>query len=253
MYTHIFSEIRSKMNKMFETNIFVKYQFNHQYRIYNSKKDVIKTSIAVEFYKTHFNESLLVQKSEQEEFEIFKKKNYSDNDMSANPKSTNNPFENNDSGPQNVPEIIEMPDSDENKNAPNSIRIEGERADLPISMKGDLSAPIGNDLQTPRGNNLQTEKLPNLIKASQNRMNEKALQTTFDSAKKKIPKIRKHKTVAPIAAFEKPRKKRRAYDPKTFDKKKTSIVFAAKSAKTSDRIVEFKIYYETIIGFDKKK
>ena len=39
MYTHIFNEIRSKMNKMFETNIFVKYQFNYQYRIYNFKKN----------------------------------------------------------------------------------------------------------------------------------------------------------------------------------------------------------------------
>ena len=30
------------MNKMFETNFFIKYQFNYQYHIYNFKKKVIK-------------------------------------------------------------------------------------------------------------------------------------------------------------------------------------------------------------------
>ena len=79
MYTHIFNKIHNKMNRMFETNIFVKYQFNYQYRIYNFKKKVIKTSIIIEFYKTHFKEFLLIQKFKQKEFKIFEK-NYSDDD-----------------------------------------------------------------------------------------------------------------------------------------------------------------------------
>ena len=110
------------MNKMFETNIFVEYQFNHQYHISNFKKNVIKTSIAIEFYKTHFNESLLVQKFKQKEFEIFEK-NYNDDDISANPISANNSFKNNNSNSQNVSETIKMPNSDENENASNSIHI----------------------------------------------------------------------------------------------------------------------------------
>ena len=125
------------MNKMFETNIFVEYQFNHQYCIYNFKKNVIKTSITIEFYKTNFNESLFIQKFKQKKFEILKK-NYSDDDISANPISANNSFKNNDSDSQNVSETIKMPNSDENKNASDSIRIEKKKADLPISMKGDL-------------------------------------------------------------------------------------------------------------------
>ena len=125
------------MNKMFETNIFVEYQFNHQYCIYNFKKNVIKTSITIEFYKTNFNESLFIQKFKQKKFEILKK-NYSDDDISANPIFANNSFKNNDSDSQNVSETIKMPNSDENKNASDSIRIEKKKTDLPISMKSDL-------------------------------------------------------------------------------------------------------------------
>ena len=168
MYTHIFNEIRSKMNKMFEINIFVEYQFNHQYHIYNFKKNVIKTSIAVEFYKTHFNESLFIQKSEQKELEVFEK-NYSDDDTFVNPIFADNLFKNSDFNSQNVPETIKVSNSDENENASNSICIERRKTDLSISMKDDLKVPKGNDLQIPGGNDLQTGKLPNSIKASQNK------------------------------------------------------------------------------------
>ena len=257
MYIYIFNEIRSKMNKMFETNIFVEYQFNHQYHIYNFKKKMIKTLITIEFYEIYFEKPLLIQKFKQKKLEIFEK-NYSDDDP-ANHQTTRNPFENSDSDPQDVSEIIEVPDSDENENASDSIRIEGRKADLPISMKDDLKAPIGNDLQTPRGDDLQipekddlqTEELPNLVKAFENRADEGGPQAAPDFAKERIPKSQRNKTVAPTAAFEKPWRKRRAYDSKTFDKEKTPIALAAKSA--SDRIIKSKIYQKTIIDFDKKK
>ena len=214
---------------------------------------MIKTSTAVEFYKTHFNEPLFIQEFEQEEFEVFEKKNYSDNNMFVNPKSANNPFENSDSDPQSILEIIEVPDSGESESASNSIRIEEKEADLLTSVGSDLLTSKGDDLQTPRGNNLQAGELPNLVGAPQNRVDEGASQATLDSAKERIPKTRRHKTVAPTATFEKLRRKRRAYDSKTFDKKKTPIALAAKSVKTSDRIVKLKIYHKTITGSDKKK
>ena len=144
MYTHIFNKIHSKMNKMFETNIFVEYQFNHQYHIYNFKKKMIKISIMTEFYETHFEKLLLIQKFKQKKFEIFEK-NYNNND-SANHQTTKDSFENNDSDPQNVFEMIEMPDNDENKNASNSIHIERRKIDLLISIKSDLKVSKKNDL-----------------------------------------------------------------------------------------------------------
>ena len=144
MYTHIFNEIRSKMNKMFETNIFVEYQFNHQYRIYNFKKKVIKTLIMIEFYETHFKKFLLIQKFKQKKLEIFEK-NYSDNDF-TNHQTTKNLFENNDSDSQNIFEVIKMFNNDENENASNSIRIEKKKADLLISVKSDLKVSKENDL-----------------------------------------------------------------------------------------------------------
>ena len=249
MYMHIFNEIRSKMNKMFETNIFVEYQFNHQYHIYNFKKKMIKTSIVIEFYETHFKKPLLIQKFKQKEFEIFEK-NYSDDDF-ANHQTTRNLFENNDSDPQNVFEIIKMSDNDESENASNSIRIERRKADLPTSMKGDLEIPRENDLQTSEGDDLQTGKLPNLVKAPENKADEGESQAAPDFARERIPKSRRHKTMAPTAASERPRRERRAYDPKTFDKEKTPIALATKSA--SDRIIKSKTYQKTIISFDKKK
>ena len=215
------------------------------------KKNVIKTSTAVEFYKTHFNESLLIQKFEQKEFEIFEKKDYNNNNMFANSKSTDNSFENNDSDSQNISEIIKMSDNNENKNASNSIYIEKKKTDLLISMKSDLEVPKENDLQTPKRDDLQTEELSNSMKAPQNRADERGLQTASDFARKRIPKFQKHKTMAPTAASERPRKEKRAYAFKAFDKKKTSVAFTTKSA--DDKIVKSKIYHETIIGFDKKK
>ena len=98
---------------------------------------------------------------------------------------------------------------------------------------------------------MQTEKLPNLIKTPENKADEEESQTASDFARKRIPKSQKDKMMALIAAFEKSWKKRRAYDFKTFDKKKTPIVFATKS--TSGRIIKSKTYQKTIIGFDKKK
>ena len=246
---HIFNEIRSKMNKMFETNIFVEYQFNHQYHIYNFKKKMIKTSIVIEFYETHFKKPLLIQKFKQKEFEIFEK-NYSDDDF-ANHQTTRNLFENNDSDPQNVFEIIKMSDNDESENASNSIRIERRKADLPTSMKGDLEIPRENDLQTSEGDDLQTGKLPNLVKAPENKADEGESQAAPDFARERIPKSRRHKTMAPTAASERPRRERRAYDPKAFDKEKASVALTAKSA--GDRIVEPKTYQEAIIGPDKEK
>ena len=202
----------------------------------------------IKFYKTHFKKSLLIQKFKQKKFEIFEK-NYSDNDF-TNYQTTGDLFKNNDSDPQNVSEVIEVSDSDENENASNSIRIEEKKADLLISIKGDLEASKRNDLQIPGGNDLQTRELPNSIRASQNKANEKEFQIAFDFAKKRIPKFWKHKTMAFTAAFEKSWKKKRAYDFKTFDKKKTSIAFTTKS--TNDKIMKLKIYHETITDFDKK-
>ena len=161
-----------------------------------------------------------------------------------------------------------MPDNGGGKNASDSIRIEGGGADLPTSVGGssstsargdlqtsggDLQAPEGDDLQTPGGNDLQAGELPNLVGAPQNRVDEGAPQATPDTARERIPKSRRHKTVAPTAASERPRRERRAYDPKAFDKEKAPIALAAKSAKTSGRIVEPKTYHEAITGPDKKK
>ena len=89
------------------------------------------------------------------------------------------------------------------------------------------------------------------MKASQNRTDEKGLQTAFDSAKKRIPKFWKHKTMVFITAFERSWRKKHAYNSKTFDKKKTPIAFTTKS--TNGKIVKSKIYHKTIIDFDKKK
>ena len=55
-------------------------------------------------------------------------------------------------------------------------------------MKGDLKAPKEDDLQIPEGNDLQTKELPNSVKASQNKADEKKPQIASDFAKKKIPK-----------------------------------------------------------------
>ena len=79
MYTHIPSEIRSKMNKVSEAGIFVEYQSSHQYRIYNPKKGVVETSTAVEFYETHPGGPLLAQEPEQGELEA-PEEDYSDDD-----------------------------------------------------------------------------------------------------------------------------------------------------------------------------
>ena len=97
MYTNILSEIRSKMNKMFEAGIFVGYQFNHQYRIYNSRKGAVETSIAVEFYETHPGGPLLAQEPEQGELEA-SEEDYSDDDP-ADHQATGDPSENSDPGP----------------------------------------------------------------------------------------------------------------------------------------------------------
>ena len=241
MYTHIFSEIHNKMNKMFETNIFVEYQFNHQYHIYNFKKKVIKTSITIEFYKTNFKKPLLIQKSKQKKLKT-SEKNYSDDDP-ANHQATGNPFENSDSDPQGVSEMIEMPDNGGSENASDSIRIEEGGADLSTSVKDDLQIPGGDDLQA--------EELPNLVRAPENRADEGGPQAAPDSARERIPKSQRHKTVTPTAASERLRKKRRAYDSKTFDKKKTPIALTTKSA--NDRIIKLKTYQKTITDFDKKK
>ena len=88
-----------------------------------------------------------------------------------------------------------MSDSDGDENASDSIRIEGKKADLPTS--------VGNDLQAPGGDDLQAEELPNLVRASENRANEGGPQAAFDFARERISKFRRHKTVTPIAAFEK--------------------------------------------------
>ena len=69
-------------------------------------------------------------------------------------------------------------------------------------MKNDLETPKGNDLQISGENDLQTGKLPNSMKTSQNRTDEKGSQTASDFAKKRIPKSRKHKTMAFITAFK---------------------------------------------------
>ena len=98
----------------------------------------------IEFYETHSEKLLLIQKSEQKKLKILEK-NYSDND-SVNHQTTGDSFENNDSDPQDVFEMIEMPDNGEGENASDSICIEEEEADLPISMRGDLEAPKGDDL-----------------------------------------------------------------------------------------------------------
>ena len=115
--------------------------------------------------------------------------------------------------------MIEIPNNDENENASNNIHIKKKKADLLTSIKSDLKVPKGNDLQISGKNDLQTEKLSNLIKTSENKADEKGSQTASDFAKKRIPKFQKYKTIALIATFEKPWRKKRAYDFKTFDKK----------------------------------
>ena len=154
----------------------------------------------IEFYKTHFEKFLLIQKFEQKKFKT-SEKNYSDND-SANHQTTENSFKNSDSDPQSVPEVIKMPDNDENENASDSTRIEERGADLPTSVGGDLEAPRGDDLQTPGGDDLQAGELPNLVGAPENRADEGGPQAAPDSARERIPKSRRHKTVTPTTAFE---------------------------------------------------
>ena len=149
---------------------------------------MIKTLITIEFYKTHFEKSLLIQKSKQKKLKILKK-NYSDDD-SANHQTTGNSFENNDSNPQNISEIKEMPNNDESENTSNSIHIEKKKADLPISIKNNLKILKKTDLQTSRKNDLQTKKLPNLMKTPENRANKKGFQAAFDSAKKKFQNLK---------------------------------------------------------------
>ena len=95
---------------------------------------MIKTSITIKFYLTHFNKSLFVQKSEQEKLEIFEK-NYSDDDTSANSISADNSFKNIDSDSQNVFETMKIPDNDENKNASNSIHIEKKNRLINLNEK----------------------------------------------------------------------------------------------------------------------
>ena len=40
-----------------------------------------------------------------------------------------------------------MPDNGGDENVPDSTRIEGDGADLPTSVGGDLQAPVGDNLQ----------------------------------------------------------------------------------------------------------
>ena len=96
---------------------------------------MIKTLIAIEFYKTHFKKPLLIQKFKQKKLKI-PEKNYNDNEF-ANHQTTRISFKNNDSDSQNVFEIIKMSDNDENKNASNNIHIK-KKTDLLISIKNDL-------------------------------------------------------------------------------------------------------------------
>ena len=79
-------------------------------------------------------------------------------------------------------------------------------------------------MEISEGNDLQTEELPNLMGTPENRADEEGSQAASDSARERISKSRRHKMVAPTAAFEKSWKKRRAYNFKTFDKKKTLIL-----------------------------
>ena len=98
MYIHIFNEIKNKMNKMFDVNIFVKYQFNRQYKIFNFKKNVIEIFTAMKFYKTHSKNPLFNQKSKKEELEPPKTESDTDENTSASQndcKTNNDVFDSN--------------------------------------------------------------------------------------------------------------------------------------------------------------
>ena len=179
MYIHIFNEIRDKMNKMFETGIFVKYQSNSQYKIYNSRKNVIKIFIAVKFNETHLKKPLFNQEWEKKELEPSEAESDTDEEVSAPQNGSG--ASNDVSSPQNRSETI-----NKNENAPVSIRYEEKWEnlliptkknafemgnDLSISVKNDLSISVErNDLQA--GNNLQ-----NPVKTNENRTNDLIPQT----------------------------------------------------------------------------
>ena len=82
-------------------------------------------------------------------------------------------------------------------------------------------------------------------------MNEGAPHATPESARQRIPRSGRHKTVMPTTASDRPRREKRAYDPKAFDKEKAPIAIAAKSA--DGRIVEPKPYHEAFTGPHKEK
>ena len=251
MYTHIFSEIRSKMNKMSEADIFVRYQSSRQYRIFNPRKGVVETSTAVEFYETHPEGPLLNQEPEEGELEPSKAESDTDEDTSA---PQNGPGASNDvSGLNTMPETII-----EGGDAPVSTRNEGKKEDLPTSagenapkMGGDLSISVGGDLPTSvevgdlqAGNDLQ-----NPVKAGENRANDLILQTPSEPAVGRSSRRgRRPKKVLPTAASSRPRREKRAYDSKAFDKEKAPV-----ANEIIDRIKESKTYQKAITGPHKEQ
>ena len=259
MYIHIFNEIKNKMNKMFNTNIFMKYQFNRQYRIFNFRKNVVEIFTAVEFYETHPGDSLFNQKSKKEELESSE----AENDIDENTSTSQNDSEtNNDISDSNImfKTIIE------NENASVSIRNEKKKKDLltsteknaskmgddlSISVKNDLSISVKNDLSiSVEIGDLQAENdLQNSIKTDENRTNDLIPQTPSEPAvERSSRRDKKSKKMLFTATNSKFRRKKRTYDSKTFDKKKTPIV-----NKIIDKIKKSKTYQKTIIGFHKKQ
>ena len=251
VYIHIPNEIKSKMNKMSEANIFVEYQSSRQYRIFNPRKGVVETFIAVKFYETHPGDPLLNQKSEEGEFEPSETESDTDENTSA---PQNGPEANNDvSGPNTMPETII-----EGGDAPVNTRNEKKEEDLPTSaeenaskMGGDLPISVGGDLSTSvevgdlqAGNDLQ-----NPVKAGENRANDLILQTPSEPAVGRSSRRgRRPKKVLPTAASSRPRREKRAYDLKAFDKKKTPV-----ANEIIDKIKESKTYQKTITGPHKKQ
>ena len=114
---------------------------------------------------------------------------------------------------------------------------------LSISVKNNLSILIEiNDLQAK--NDLQ-----NPMKTNKNQTNNLISQTPLKSAVgRNSQRDRKSKKMFFIAANSRFCRKKWAYDSKTFDKKKTSIV-----NKIIDKIKKSKIYQKTIIDLHKKQ
>ena len=179
----------------------------------------------MEFYKTHFGNSLFNQKSKKKEFEFSKIESDIDENIST---PQNNSEINNDVFDLNtmLKTIIK------NENAPVSIWNKEKKEDLSTStgkktfkMENNLSISVKNDLLIlVEIDDLQAKNdLQNPMKTDENWTNDLISQTPSEPAVEwSSRRGRKSKKMFFIAANSRFCRKKRAYDSKTFDKKNTN-------------------------------